>query len=76
MPDFVKLAQRFGAVPCFWEFRKENCSYENKDNHYIENPNHPLHQDFLKVLRNPILLTYKKNISPQILDLIMKQYER
>ncbi len=73
MPAFVRLAQEFGAIPCFWEFRQENCAYQNTDNHYVFNPNHPLHQDFLEVLKDPILLTYKENITPVILDLILKQ---
>lgn len=72
MPDFVRLAQDVNAIPCFWEFRQENCAYPNQDNHYIYREEHPLHQDFLNVLKDPILLTYKENISPLILNLIKK----
>ena len=72
MPDFVRLAKEVNAIACFWEFRQENCAYPNKDNHYIYKEEHPLHQDFLKVLKDPILLTYKENISPVILNLIKK----
>lgn len=70
MPDFVRLAEEVGAIPCFWEFRQENCAYPNLDNHYILRPDHPKHKDFLKVLKNPILKTYKENISPAILELM------
>lgn len=73
MPDFVKLAKKVNAIPCFWEFRQENCAYPNNDDNYIYREEHPLHKDFLKVLRNPILLTCKDNISPIIFNLIMKE---
>ncbi len=72
MPDFVRLAKSYNATACFWEFRHENCSYHNTDDLNVTDPSHPLHQDFLKVIKDPIMLTFNENLSPVILDLINK----
>ncbi len=73
MPAFVEFAQKYEAFPCFWELKQEICPYLNLENIDIVNKNHPMHNDLLKVLKEPILLTYKEKISPVLMDLITNQ---
>ena len=70
IPAFIKLAEKYGARPYFWELFEVQYSYKPTDDDFIHRKNHPLHNDLLKVLNNPIVKEYKKNFSPVLYDMI------
>lgn len=58
IPDFVKLAEKLDITAVFWEFQKWDLDTEmlnNYDEYAVFNREHPLYNDFLDVLKNPIL---------------------
>ncbi len=70
IPDFIKLAEQYGAIPYFWELFESQYSYTPKENDFVHYKNHPLHNELLKVLEDPIIKKYKKNFSPVLYDMI------
>ncbi len=71
MPAFVDLAEKYDAIPCFWEFRQGNCSYHNEKNNYIYEESHPLHKELVEVMQSPNLKKYRDFIAP-LLDKLIK----
>ena len=59
LPDFVKLAYSFNAVPLIWEVRPydfDNCKLIKEIEKYdVTRKEHPEHEKFLKVLQDPIM---------------------
>lgn len=70
IPQFIEIAEKVNASPHFWEYRRENCSYEEKEDVYIARKDHPLHSKLVEVLKHPKVKEYKDNFSPEIYDLI------
>ncbi len=70
IPAFIELAERVNASPRFWEYRKDNCTYEEKDNLYVVQKDHPEHNKLLEVLKNEKVKQYKVYFSPVLYDLI------
>lgn len=71
IPDFIKLAENYSALPFFWQLRKIHYKYncENNDD-FIVKPSHSLHSDLKEVLKHPLCKKYKNNFSPVLMDLI------
>ena len=70
IPDFIRMAEHFGARPYFWELRPIQYNYEFVDNDFIVEPDHPLHENLKEVLKNPICKKYKDNFTPRFNKLI------
>ena len=70
IPDFIRMAEHFGARPFFWELRQVQYNYTALDNDFIVEPDHPLHEDLKKVLRNPLCMKYKDNFTPRLYSLM------
>ena len=54
MPRFVKMAQKFGATPVFWRFRKWNNASEmnrNYEKYTVWEKDHKDYKKFLKVMK-------------------------
>ena len=64
------MAEHFGARPFFWELRQVQYNYTALDNDFIVEPDHPLHEDLKKVLRNPLCMKYKDNFTPRLYSLM------
>lgn len=71
IPAFIDIAEEVGAVPHFWEYRQENCAWQNPENLYVSRKDHPLHQKLVKVLQHPKVKRYKDNFSPVLYDEII-----
>ena len=70
IPDFIKLAEEVDASPRFWEYRETNCDYQNPENLFVCNEDHPLHKELVKVLQHPLVKQYKQYFSPIMYDKI------
>ncbi len=70
IPSFIRLAEQLNVLPTFWEYRRENCAYENKEHLFIYQKKHPLYTDLVKVLQHPKVKQYKRFFSPLFFDLI------
>ncbi|MCR5262075.1 MAG: radical SAM protein [Candidatus Gastranaerophilales bacterium] len=71
MPDFVKWAADLGAIPQFLMLM-DFGNYTDKqlfDSLNVADPKHKEHEDFVKVLKNPVFKTHKVNISQNLLEL-------
>lgn len=67
---FVDLAEKYDAIPCFWEYRPDNCSYKDEKNNYIFMQNHPLFNQLKEEMQAQNLKKYKCYISPILGKLI------
>ena len=72
IPKFIELAESVDAIPGFWEYNKNCCSYDLTENLSVEKPDHPLHQELLEVLKHPKVVEYKEKsvFSPVFYNLI------
>ena len=61
LPQFIEFAYSVNAIPQFWCVREDE-GYLDPDSlrkYNVANPEHPDHQDFLKVLTNPVFEKYQ-----------------
>ena len=70
IPKFLELAEKVDASPRFWEYREENCDYQNKENLFVCDKSHPKHKELIKVLKHPLVKKYKDFFAPMLYDLI------
>jgi radical SAM protein with 4Fe4S-binding SPASM domain len=72
MPKFVKLAQKFNAIPEFWALRLvENTKIGREFEKYsIIDKNHKKHKDFIKMINKPIFKSENIRLYPEIKELI------
>lgn len=68
IPKFIDIAEKYDAIPHFWEYRRENCAWDNPENLYISRIDHPLHKKLVKVLQHKKVKKYKDNFSPVLFD--------
>ncbi|MCD7780393.1 MAG: SPASM domain-containing protein [Candidatus Gastranaerophilales bacterium] len=70
IPDFINLAEKYHAMPNFWEYKPVCCSYDNKEDLFILREDHPLHNELIKVLKYPKIRFYKHVFSPALCNLM------
>lgn len=70
IPQFIDLAEKYNASPRFWEYRTENCAYDNPENLFVVRQEHKEHKNLLNVLKNKKVIENKQFFSPVFFDLI------
>ena len=64
--DFINFAEKYNAIPCFWEFNRYCVAYAHNldDSWEITKPEHPEYSKLQELLKNPKFEKYKLYISP------------
>lgn len=68
MADFIGFAEKYNAIPCFWEFTYKCVSYAKNldDSWIITNPAHEEYDLFKAILKDKRFDRYRTKISPLI----------
>lgn len=67
MPDFVKLAKNLGADVEFWAYRKNDTALSDDFTSIsVIDSTNKLHNDFLKILKNPLFDEKNVKLYPEI----------
>lgn len=73
IPDFINLAEQYNIVPEFSCFRYWGTEYgKDYDKVAVWKAGHPQHQEFLKVINNPIVQANKDRFEGTVLELFAK----
>ena len=72
IPKFIELAEGLDVSPYFWEFRLENCTYENPEHFSVFREDDPDYPKLLEILKHPKIKEYKLHFSPVFQALIEK----
>lgn len=55
IPEFQKLANKYGAEALYWEYREQGIKiHKDYKEHAIHMPTHPEHNKLIEILHNPI----------------------
>lgn len=73
IPAFIELAESLNVSPYFWEFRHENCTYENPEHYSVCKEDDPEYPKLLEILKHPKVKEYKQHFSPVFYPLIEKE---
>ncbi len=69
MPDYINMAEKFGATVGFLELLKLDTNENVYKELNIFNENHPKYNDFVRVMKNPIFRSGKCTINDSMLKI-------